>query len=79
MPVPPHLSPLVSRVSSLLKTPFNAVLVRLYFDGDDNIAWHTDGRKFLGPTPTIASLSFGASASFQLRKMTDCWPSVSPL
>ena len=76
-PVPDYLAPLVAEVSSLLNTPFNAILLRLYFDGSDNIAWHTDGRKFLGPTPTIASLSFGGGADFQLRKMTDCWPCVS--
>ena len=54
--------------------PYNAVLVRLYFDGTDNIAWHTDGRTFLGPEPTIASLSLGASATFSLRRMNEVWP-----
>jgi hypothetical protein len=51
-------------------------LLRLYFDGDDTIAWHTDGRKFLSPNPNIASLSFGGTADFQLRRMTNVWPSV---
>jgi alkylated DNA repair dioxygenase AlkB len=73
-PVPDYLQPLVALVSELCNTPFNAVLVRLYFDGADNIAWHTDGRKFLGPTPTIASLSFGGAADFEMRRMTDVWP-----
>mmetsp|Transcript_21580 Transcript_21580/g.32766 ORF Transcript_21580/g.32766 Transcript_21580/m.32766 type:complete len:385 (-) Transcript_21580:450-1604(-) len=73
-PVPDWLVPLVQKVSNDLKTPFNAMLIRLYFDGDDEIAWHTDGRTFLGPTPTIASLSFGANASFQMRRMTNVWP-----
>jgi alkylated DNA repair dioxygenase AlkB len=50
--------------------PFNAVLVRLYFDGNDNITWHTDGRTFLGSQPVIASLSLGAKAKFQMRYMT---------
>lgn len=53
---------------------FNSVLVRLYVDGNDNIAWHTDARSFLGPCPTIASLSLGASTSFQMRRMHDVWP-----
>ena len=53
---------------------FNAMLLRLYFDGNDEIAWHTDGRTFLGNTPTIASLSFGANATFQMRRMTNVWP-----
>ena len=43
-------------------------------DGADEIAWHTDGRTFLGDTPTIASLSLGASAHFQLRRMRNVWP-----
>ena len=74
--VPAWLQPLVDQVSARLGTPFNAILLRLYIDGSDEIAWHTDGRKFLGPTPTIASLSFGATASFQMRRMTELWPSV---
>jgi alkylated DNA repair dioxygenase AlkB len=73
-PVPAFLQPLLERVSALCKTPFNALLVRLYYDGTDNIAWHTDGRKFLGKEPTIASLSLGASAGFEMRRMTDVWP-----
>eukprot|EP00808_Paulinella_micropora_P011914 g33224.t1 len=74
-PVPGWLQPLVDRVSTYLSTPFNALLVRLYLDGEDNIAWHTDGRSFLGPEPVIASLSLGAPAKFEMRKMTDVWPS----
>lgn len=75
-PVPSWLQPLVDQVSTDLGVPFNAFLLRLYFDGDDEIAWHTDGRTFLGPTPVIASLSFGATATFQMRRMTNVWPSV---
>ncbi len=74
-PIPTYLQELVTRVSLATgNVPYNAVLVRLYFDGNDEITWHTDGRTFLGPTPTIASLSLGARCSFQLRKMTDVWP-----
>ena len=73
-PVPQWLQPLVDQVSQHLQTPFNAMLLRLYWDGKDEIAWHTDGRTFLGPTPVIASLSFGATASFQMRRMTTVWP-----
>ena len=62
-PVPAWLQPLVARVSACLGgVPFNAMLLRLYFDGSDEIAWHTDGREFLGETPTIASLSLGSTA-----------------
>ena len=77
MPIPSFLQPLVLQVSTTLKTPFNAILVRLYFDGKDNIAWHTDGRKFLGKTPTIASLSFGGTGTFEMRRMRNVWPCVT--
>lgn len=77
-PVPAWLQPLVDRVSSELGVPFNAFLLRLYFDGADEIAWHTDGRTFLGPTPTIGSLSLGATAQFEMRRMRNCWPKVGP-
>ena len=76
-PVPGWLQPLVDEVSTDLNMgsrPFNAMLLRLYFDGNDEIAWHTDGRTFLGQTPTIASLSFGANATFSMRRMTNVWP-----
>ena len=67
--IPPWLQPLVDRVSKTTRSTYNCVLVRLYLSGEDEIAWHTDDRVFLGPTPTIASLSFGATRLFELRKM----------
>ena len=74
-PVPNWLQPLVAQVSRQCGgVPFNAMLMRLYFDGGDEIAYHTDGRTFLGDTPTIASLSLGATAQFQMRRMTNVWP-----
>ena len=75
-PVPEWLRPLVDEVSRDLNMPmpFNAMLLRLYFDGNDEIAWHTDGRTFLGNAPTIASLSFGANATFEMRRMHNVWP-----
>ena len=75
-PVPDWLQPLVEEVSRDLNmsVPFNAMLLRLYFDGDDNIEWHTDGRVSLGNAPTIASLSFGANATFEMRRMHNVWP-----
>ena len=75
-PIPSWFQPLVDQVTSHLGrgVVFNAFLLRLYFDGNDEIAWHTDGRTFLGAEPTIASLSLGAKATFQLRRMNDVWP-----
>lgn len=87
-PIPHWLKPLVDEVSSKIGVngssssinndenviQFNAILLRLYFDGNDEIAWHTDGRTFLGNNPTICSLSFGADAKFEMRRMTNVWP-----
>jgi len=46
---------------------FNSVLVNLYRDGGDSVAWHSDDEPELGCNPTIASLSFGAPRDFHLR------------
>ena len=73
--VPEFLNPIIEKVSKACKdAKFNAILLRLYFDGNDNIAWHTDGRTFLGKEPVIASLSLGFPATFEMRKMTNVWP-----
>ena len=73
--VPQFLNPIIEKVSKACKgAKFNAILLRLYFDGNDNIAWHTDGRTFLGKEPVIASLSLGYPATFEMRKMTNVWP-----
>jgi alkylated DNA repair dioxygenase AlkB len=46
---------------------FNSVLVNLYRDGQDGVAWHADNEPELGPSPVIASVSFGATRAFHLR------------
>ena len=73
-PVPSCFDEIIRKVSEKTNSKYNAILLRLYFDGTDNIAWHTDGRTFLGPTPVIASLSLGQEAKFEMRKMTHVWP-----
>jgi alkylated DNA repair dioxygenase AlkB len=72
--VPAFLKPLVEKVSKATNAKYNSILIRLYYDGNDNIAWHTDGRTFLGKTPTIGSLSLGYKATFEMRRMTNVWP-----
>jgi alkylated DNA repair dioxygenase AlkB len=74
--IPSCLQDICDKVSSHTGASYNAILVRLYFDGSDNIAWHTDGRTFLGNEPNIASLSLGSRCQFQLRKMTNVWPTT---
>jgi len=44
---------------------FNSVLVNLYRDGADSVAWHSDNEPELGIEPTIASLSLGTTRRFR--------------
>ncbi|MEB3198144.1 MAG: alpha-ketoglutarate-dependent dioxygenase AlkB [Candidatus Sericytochromatia bacterium] len=46
---------------------FNGVLLNLYRDGTDSIAWHSDNEREFGEQPVIASLTFGATRKFRLR------------
>lgn len=48
---------------------FNSVLLNLYRNGQDSISWHTDAEKELGKNPTIASVNFGETRTFQLRHL----------
>jgi alkylated DNA repair dioxygenase AlkB len=50
---------------------FNSVLVNLYRDGNDGVAWHADDEPELGREPLIVSVSLGATRSFQLRRRDD--------
>jgi alkylated DNA repair dioxygenase AlkB len=50
---------------------FNSVLVNLYRDGNDGVAWHADDEPELGREPLIVSVSLGASRAFQLRRRDD--------
>lgn len=47
---------------------FNSALLNLYRDGKDSMGWHKDNEKELGVNPIIASVSFGAIRTFQLRE-----------
>jgi alkylated DNA repair dioxygenase AlkB len=40
---------------------FNSVLLNLYRDQNDRMGFHSDNEPSLGPEPTIASLSYGAT------------------
>lgn len=46
---------------------FNGVLLNYYRDGDDTVGWHADDEPELGPTPTIASVSLGATRDFCMK------------
>lgn len=46
---------------------FNSCLLNLYHDGDEGMAWHSDGESDLKRNGAIASLSFGAERRFAFK------------
>lgn len=55
------------RVQEAARASFTSVLINLYRDGRDSVAWHADDEPELGQDPVIASLSLGAEREFQMR------------
>ena len=52
----------------LASSTFNSVLLNLYENGNDSVGWHADDEPEMSHDHPIASLSLGATRSFQLRK-----------
>jgi alkylated DNA repair dioxygenase AlkB len=46
---------------------FNSVLLNLYRDHSDRMGFHSDNERELGPEPTIASLTYGATRTLLLK------------
>ena len=46
---------------------FNSCLLNLYHNGEESMAWHSDGEKDLKRNGAIASLSFGAERKFAFK------------
>jgi len=67
----PELLMIKEKVESIAGIQFNSVLLNYYRDGNDSVAWHSDGEKALGTHPTIASVSFGQVRSFDIRHKGD--------
>ncbi|GLU20622.1 hypothetical protein SLE2022_368120 [Rubroshorea leprosula] len=47
---------------------FNSLLLNRYKGSNDYVSWHADDEKLYGPTPEIASVSFGCEREFLLKK-----------
>lgn len=60
-----------SLVEPLAGVRFNSVLLNYYRDGNDSVAWHSDKESVMGSQPVIASVSFGAVRSFDIRNKAD--------
>lgn len=63
----PELEIIKQSLEASLGQSFNSVLCNLYRNGQDSVGWHADDEQELGKEPVIASLSLGASRTFQLK------------
>ena len=57
-------------VQDVAHQQFNSVLLNYYRDHRDSMGFHSDDERELGPTPTIASVSLGATRTFVLKHKT---------
>lgn len=64
-------TPAILEVKRAVEPPsgveFNSVLLNRYRTGRDSVSWHADDEPEFGAQPVIASVSFGATRSFQLK------------
>ena len=67
----PLLEKIKTQIEKRTNSRFNIVLLNYYRNGQDSNGWHADNEKELGANPVIASLSFGAMRTFQLKHNLD--------
>lgn len=58
---------LKSRIEQATDETFNSCLLNLYHDGNEGMAWHSDGEADLKKDGAIGSLSFGAERKFAFK------------
>ena len=69
-PFTPAVAAIKEKAEALTGETFNSCHLNLYRTGGDHVSWHTDEDPPLyGPAPKIASVSFGATRDFVLRRM----------
>lgn len=49
------------------ESTYNSCLLNLYHDGNEGMAWHSDGEKMLQKNGSIASFTFGAERKFAFK------------
>jgi alkylated DNA repair dioxygenase AlkB len=76
-PFTEELELIKNRLQAFTQQEFTHVLCNYYRDGQDSMGWHRDNEPVLGKNPTIASLTFGATRSFQLRPYGKKEPKLS--
>ncbi|MFM1895105.1 MAG: hypothetical protein RLZZ385_179 [Pseudomonadota bacterium] len=70
LPWPDCLSDVRHLVKRLAGQDFNSVLANYYRTGQDSVSWHSDNEPEMGPMAVVASLSLGATRTFELRHKT---------
>lgn len=76
LPFTKILETIKQRLQDYTQHEFTHVLCNYYRDGQDSMGWHRDNETVLGQNPKIASLTFGASRSFQMRPYTEKEPKL---
>ena len=71
LPWTKELLALKNKIEELSGETFNSCLLNLYHNGDEGMAWHSDGEKDLKKNGAIASLSFGAERKFAFKHKMD--------
>jgi alkylated DNA repair dioxygenase AlkB len=71
LPWTPELLELRKKVEKETGLLFNAVLLNLYRNGNDSVAWHSDKEHRIGRNPNIASVTFGETRPFRFRHKID--------
>ena len=64
---PSELLTIKKRVENETQIKFNAVLLNLYRNGKDGVAWHSDKTPSTNKDMNIASVTFGETRMFRLR------------
>jgi len=67
----PELLEIKEKVQLETGLEFNAVLLNLYRNGNNSVAWHSDKEHKIGKNPNIASVTFGQTRPFRFRHKTD--------
>jgi len=66
-PWTPTLSFIKEEIEKIAEVRFNSVLLNLYRNGRDSVAWHSDDEPELGQNPIIGSVSFGSTRRFSFK------------
>ncbi|WP_316803826.1 alpha-ketoglutarate-dependent dioxygenase AlkB family protein [Pedobacter nototheniae] len=62
-----ELLELKAKIEQRTGETFNSCLLNLYHNGDEGMAWHSDGEKDLKKNGAIGSVSFGAERKFAFK------------